>query len=77
MCGRGTQKRNVACKREDGVDVAHHLCESRLPVPDVLMDCEIPCALDCEVSEWGGWEQCSHVCGYGGFSTFKCHGSFF
>ena len=72
VCGHGIQKRNVACQREDGVDVGNHLCESEGEfIPDLLMACEIHCALDCEVSEWGEWEPCSHVCGYGQFDSLR------
>ena len=48
------------------MDVARHLCEEGdEPIPDALADCEVPCPLDCEVSEWEDWEECSSVCGYG------------
>ena len=66
MCGHGNQKRNIVCRREDGVDVARHLCEEGdEPIPVGLADCEVLCPLDCEVSEWEEWEECSSICGYG------------
>ena len=48
------------------MDVARHLCEEGdEPIPVGLADCEVLCPLDCEVSEWEEWEECSSICGYG------------
>ncbi|XP_010161011.1 thrombospondin type-1 domain-containing protein 7B, partial [Antrostomus carolinensis] len=59
-CGPGNRMLKAVCKNKKGEEVPHHLC-SELPRPDVVA-CEIPCAMDCVISEWSLWSPCSHSC---------------
>ncbi|NXK87861.1 THS7B protein, partial [Formicarius rufipectus] len=59
-CGPGHRLLKAACRSREGEEVPHHLC-SELPHPEVAA-CEVPCAVDCVVSEWSPWSPCSHSC---------------
>ncbi|KAJ7409296.1 hypothetical protein BTVI_56877 [Pitangus sulphuratus] len=59
-CGPGHRILKAVCKSRKGEEVPHHLC-SELPRPEVVA-CEIPCAMDCVISEWSPWSPCSHSC---------------
>ncbi|XP_010085254.1 PREDICTED: thrombospondin type-1 domain-containing protein 7B-like, partial [Pterocles gutturalis] len=59
-CGPGNRVLKTTCKNKKGEEVPHHLC-SELPRPDVVA-CEVPCAMDCVISEWSPWSPCSHSC---------------
>ena len=43
-----------------GEDVSGSLCPAS-PPPE-QMACEIPCRMDCVVSEWTEWSSCSQSC---------------
>ena len=36
------------------------------------MTCEIPCDVDCLLSDWTVWSACSRTCGLGQFFTKVC-----
>ncbi|XP_019378020.1 PREDICTED: thrombospondin type-1 domain-containing protein 7B [Gavialis gangeticus] len=59
-CGHGNRVVKAVCKNSEGQEVSHNFC-SELPCPET-MACEVPCALDCVVSEWSEWSPCSHTC---------------
>ncbi|NWR84339.1 THS7B protein, partial [Furnarius figulus] len=58
-CGPGHRTLKAACRSREGEEVPHHLC-AELPQPVVA--CEVPCAMDCVTSEWSPWSPCSHSC---------------
>ncbi|XP_061210326.1 thrombospondin type-1 domain-containing protein 7B isoform X2 [Neopsephotus bourkii] len=59
-CGPGKRILKAVCKNKKGEEVPHQLC-SELPYPEFVA-CEIPCAMDCVISEWSAWSPCSHSC---------------
>uniref|UniRef100_A0A8C4VDA8 Thrombospondin type-1 domain-containing protein 7A n=1 Tax=Falco tinnunculus TaxID=100819 RepID=A0A8C4VDA8_FALTI len=59
-CGPGNRILKAVCKNKKGEEVPHHLCP-QLSHPEVAA-CEIPCAMDCVISEWSPWSPCSHSC---------------
>uniref|UniRef100_A0A5F9DSJ3 Thrombospondin type-1 domain-containing protein 7B n=1 Tax=Oryctolagus cuniculus TaxID=9986 RepID=A0A5F9DSJ3_RABIT len=70
VCGGGIQTREVYCaqsipaaaaqRAKEGEDVPGSLCP--VPPPPERMTCNIPCRMDCVVSEWTVWSSCSQSC---------------
>jgi hypothetical protein len=58
-CGAGTTT------REASVAAMHAYGGAECPGREQMACNEKACALDCEVSEWGGWSDCSEYCGEG------------
>ncbi|KAM8933548.1 thrombospondin type-1 domain-containing protein 7B [Pelodytes ibericus] len=58
-CGHGRYQVNTTCQDEHGRDVSSELCSDE---PPVQLVCKVPCSLDCVISEWSGWTQCSRSC---------------
>ncbi|XP_005315890.2 thrombospondin type-1 domain-containing protein 7B isoform X1 [Ictidomys tridecemlineatus] len=59
-CGLGHRILKAVCQDDRGENVAGSLCP--IPPPPERMACEIPCRMDCVVSEWTVWSSCSQSC---------------
>ncbi|KAM5279638.1 thrombospondin type-1 domain-containing protein 7B [Ctenodactylus gundi] len=59
-CGMGHRILKAVCQDERGEDVSGSLCP--VPPPPERMNCEIPCRMDCVVSQWTMWSSCSQSC---------------
>lgn len=58
VCGGGVQIRRLTCLRlSDSRPVNSQLCRAVTLLP-VVQHCEIPCDLDCQVSDWSPWSSC-------------------
>ncbi|XP_051059971.1 thrombospondin type-1 domain-containing protein 7B-like [Phodopus roborovskii] len=59
-CGLGHRILKAVCQNERGEEVSGSLCP--VPPPPERMACDIPCRMDCVVSEWTVWSSCSQSC---------------
>nr|XP_033800454.1 thrombospondin type-1 domain-containing protein 7B isoform X3 [Geotrypetes seraphini] len=67
-CGPGIRTRILDCIRSDGKSVHMKYCEkvnSGKPMK-MSLHCLVECAVDCQLSLWSPWSQCSQTCGAGG-----------
>ncbi|XP_006824202.1 thrombospondin type-1 domain-containing protein 7A-like [Saccoglossus kowalevskii] len=77
VCGKGKKNRFLECIRtNDGSSVSLDYCAqfSLNYKPNPLSAiCHIECPLDCQMSQWTEWSQCTHTCGYEGLITRSRH----
>uniref|UniRef100_A0A6Q2X3L3 Thrombospondin, type I, domain containing 7Ab n=1 Tax=Esox lucius TaxID=8010 RepID=A0A6Q2X3L3_ESOLU len=67
VCGSGIKTRMLDCVRSDAKSVDLRFCEE--VKWQMKASCVVECPVNCQLSEWSPWSECTHTCGLAGIST--------
>ncbi|XP_063042222.1 thrombospondin type-1 domain-containing protein 7A [Engraulis encrasicolus] len=68
VCGSGIKTRMLDCVRSDGKSVDLKFCEE-LGLEkrwQMNLSCVVECPVNCQLSDWSPWSECTHSCGLAG-----------
>ncbi|XP_025235320.1 thrombospondin type-1 domain-containing protein 7A [Theropithecus gelada] len=68
VCGNGIKTRMLDCVRSDGKSVDLKYCEELGLEKNWQMNtsCMVECPVNCQLSDWSPWSECSQTCGLTG-----------